>query len=82
MGSNDGIETPALRVKVYEHGHLVSQVLCESEDEAADVLAQWDDVDGVECVVEDLAVTHGPLDVLAPEPEDVLAEDEYREGSA
>jgi hypothetical protein len=32
MGTNDDIETPALRVSVWEHGHLVSRVLCESED--------------------------------------------------
>jgi hypothetical protein len=78
MGTNDDIETPAIRVKVWEHGHRVTDVLCESEDEAADVLRKWDDVEGVECSVEDLGATHGPLDVLVPEPDDVLPEDEYR----
>ena len=34
------IETPALRVNVYRHGELAAQVLCESADEAADVVAR------------------------------------------
>jgi hypothetical protein len=33
----------------------------------------------VECVVEDLAVRHGPDDVLSPEPEDAFDEDDYRD---
>jgi len=76
------IETPALRVNVYQHGELVAQVLCESADDAADVVAQWEDGDGVECELEDLAARHRASDVLAPEPEDTIAEDEYRAGPA
>ena len=72
------IETPALRVNVYRHGELAAQVLCESADEAADVVAQWDDLEGVECVLEDLAARHAATEVLAAEPEDTIPEDEYR----
>ena len=70
--------TPTLRVKVYERGHLVAAVLCESADEAAGVCAQWEDREGVESDLEDLSVRHGAFDVLAPEEDDTVPEDEYR----
>ena len=76
------IETPTLRVNVYRHGQLVAQVLCESADDAAGVVAQWEDGVGVECELEDLGVRHRASDVLAPEPEDAMVEDEYRLGPA
>ncbi len=78
MNGEYDTETPALRVDVYEHGQLVAQVPCESADEAADVVAQWEDVEDVECELVDLAVRHSASDVLAPEPEDVVTEDEHR----
>jgi len=62
---------PTLQVNVYENGSLVAQIGCESADEAADVAAEWEERDGFECEVEDLAVQHGPTDVLAPEPDDL-----------
>ena len=74
------IETPALRVNVFEHGRLVGRVLCESAEEAADVAAQYEDADGIVCEIEDLAARHGPLDIRAPEPEDAVVEDDYRPG--
>ena len=73
------IETPTLRVSVFRHGRLVTRVLCESADEAADVVAQWEgDGDGIEYELEDLAARHGASDVRAAEAEDLIAEDEYR----
>lgn len=72
------IETPTLRVNVYRHGRLVGRALCESVDDAADYVAQWEDDDGIEYEVEDLAAAHGASDVLAPEPDDIVTEDEYR----
>jgi len=78
MNGEYDIESPALRVDVYEHGRLAAQIPCESAEEATDVVAQWDDVEGVECELVDLAVRHDSFDVLAPEPEDVVADDEYR----
>jgi hypothetical protein len=77
MGEYD-VETPTVEVRVYEHGTLVEQVLCESLDDAADVVATWEEHEGFTCEVEELAEHHAPNDVLAPEPEDVLAEAEYR----
>lgn len=65
---------PTLQVNVYEDGRLVTQVACESAEEAAEVAAQWEARDGFECEVEDLAVHHSPEDVLAPEPEDVFVD--------
>ncbi len=43
-------------VKVYERGALVAEIPCESADDAADVVAQWEDVEGVKCELIDLAV--------------------------
>jgi hypothetical protein len=78
MAGEYDIETPALRVNVYRHGRLVAHVLCESTDEAADVVAQWEDADGIEYEVEDLASRHGASDVRAAEPEDASPDVEYR----
>ena len=63
---------PTLQVSVYEHGELVATVPCESTDEAAGIVRAWEERDGIECKIEDLAVQHGPDDVLAPEPEDSM----------
>jgi hypothetical protein len=63
---------PTLQVSVYEHGELVAQVPCESTAEAAGIVRAWEERDGIECEVEDLAVHHEPTDVLAPEPEDFM----------
>jgi hypothetical protein len=78
MAGEYDVDTPALQVNVYRDGQLVAQVPCESVDDATDVVAQWEDQEGVECEVEDLAERHGAQDVLQPEPEDTLPESEYR----
>jgi hypothetical protein len=70
--------TPTLQVNVYEEGKLITQVACESAEEAAEIVAEWEERERVECEVEDLAVHHGPDDVLAAEPEDALVDDDYR----
>jgi hypothetical protein len=70
--------TPTQCVNVYEDGRLVAQVMCESAQQAADVAAEWEQRTGLSCEIEDLGVAHGPDDVLAPEPEDALDDDEYR----
>jgi diaminopimelate epimerase len=66
------VGAPTLRVAVYERGELRAQVACETAQEAAEVVAEWEEHDGVECEVEDLAGHHLPTDVLTPEPEDGL----------
>jgi hypothetical protein len=53
--------------------------MCESSQDAADVAAEWEQREGFACEIDDLAVRHGPDDVLAPEPEDILEEDDYRD---
>jgi hypothetical protein len=63
---------PTLQVSVYEGGELIAQVPCESTEEAAGIVQAWEEREGIECEVEDLAVQHGPDDVLAPEPEDSM----------
>lgn len=78
MEGDFDIETPALRVNVFEYGRLITRVLCESADDAADVVAQWEDTEGVVCEIEDLAARHRAADVLGAEPEDAIVENEYR----
>ena len=73
------VGTPTLQVNVYEEGVLVAQVGCETSDEAAEIAAQWEERDGFQCVVEDLAVRHGGTDVLAPEPEDLEISEDRRD---
>lgn len=73
------VGAPTLQVNVYEAGQLITQVAVESAEEAAEVAAQWEARAGIETEVEDLAVHHGPDDVLAPEPEDVFEDDDDRD---
>ena len=82
MAGEFDVGTPTLQVNVYKDGQLITQVACESAEEAAGVVEQWEAQEGVECVIEDLAVHHGPDDVLAPEPEDAYDEDDYRDDDA
>lgn len=68
-------ETPTVEVRVYRHGELVHRELCESEEQAALVIEEWSEMDGVECEVDDLSVRHEPGDILEPEPAELLDED-------
>ncbi len=79
MAGEYDVGSPTQRVNVYEAGRLVAQVMCESAQDAADVAAEWEQREGFACEIDDLAVRHGPDDVLAPEPEDILEEDDYRD---
>jgi len=69
------IGSPTLLVNVYEAGRLMTRVPCESADEAAGVVTEWEALDGIKCEVEDVGTQHQPEDVLAPEPEDGLEAD-------
>ena len=54
-------ETPTIEVRVYRRGELIHRELCESEEEAALAVQEWDDVEEVECEVEELSPHHpGP----------------------
>jgi hypothetical protein len=61
-------ETPTIEVRVYRDGELLRQELCESDEQAAQVVHEWEEVQGVECEVDDLSFRHRPGDVLEPEP--------------
>jgi len=75
------VETPALRVSVYADRRLVTRIACETPDEAAEIAALWEEHPGYRCEVEDLSAVHAAGDVRVPEPEDLVGEVEYREGS-
>lgn len=57
---------PTVEVKVFRDGKLVHRELCESESDAAAAVEQWKEVEGAEFEVDDLAVHHGPTDILEP----------------
>jgi hypothetical protein len=61
-------ETPTVVVRVYRHGRLWLQELCESEDDAGLAVEEWSELEGVTCEVDDLSVRHRAGDISAPEP--------------
>ena len=48
-------ESPTLEVRAYREGKLLERAFCETEQEAADVVAAWEELEAVECVVDDLS---------------------------
>lgn len=60
-------EVPTLEVRVFRDGTLVHQELVECEEQAAFVVDQWTELDGVRCEVDDLSIRHHPADILEPE---------------
>ena len=56
--------SPSIEVRVYWRGNLVDRTLCESDEEAAEVVHGWTDLDGVTCEVDDLTFRHRPGDVF------------------
>lgn len=68
-------EAPTIEVRVFRHGELVHQELCESEEQASLVVDEWAELDGVECEVDDLSVHHQPGEILEPEPAELREED-------
>jgi hypothetical protein len=58
--------TPTIEVTVFRDGAVIDRVLCESEDEAAEVVERWSEQDGVQCQIDDLSVHHRAGDVLEP----------------
>ena len=61
-------ETPTIEVRVYRDAVLVHQELCESEEQAALVVDEWAELDGIECEVDDLSTHNRPGDIFEPEP--------------
>ena len=67
-------ETPSVEVRVFRYGELIHRELCTSEDQASSVADAWSELEGVECLVDDLSAGHKAGDILEPEP--VEPEDE------
>jgi hypothetical protein len=67
-------ETPTIEVRIYRHGELIRTELVESDEQAALVIEEWAEHDGITCEVDDLTVRHRPGDILAPEPADLREE--------
>ena len=72
-----GGEAPTVEVLVYRHGDLVHRELCESEEAAADVVDEWGELEGIEFVVDDLAVKHGQGQILEPDADELFADEAY-----
>jgi hypothetical protein len=67
------IGSPTLEVTVYRDGEVLARTLCETAEEAADVVREWVEVEGVRCEVDDLSVHHTPDAIRAPDSDtDVL----------
>ncbi len=58
---------PTIEVRIYRDHELLMRVLCESEDDASEVVDRWSDVANLFVIADDLATMHGPGDVLARE---------------
>ena len=65
-------ETPALEVRAYRDGVLVSRELCESEEDAAMFVEAWEEEPGIHCEIEDLSVPR-PTESFEVEPTDLDA---------
>jgi hypothetical protein len=61
-------ETPTVEVRVYRDGRLVHRELCESDDDAALVVEEWNEIEGTEFEVDDLSSRHRPDQILDLEP--------------
>lgn len=55
IGAFDPSSTPTVEVLVYRGDELVITEWCDSEDEAAEVVARWSEQAGVRCVVRDVS---------------------------
>ena len=86
LGDNPGVSTsdapfpdrdevPTVEVRVFRHGTLVHRELVESEEQAALVVDDWAELDGVQCEVDDLSIRHRPGEVLEPELAELPDED-------
>jgi hypothetical protein len=70
------VETPPLRLNIYENGRLVAQILCDSDVDAAEAAAQWDDVEHVTWELEDLGLHDQTDGALASEVDEMIADND------
>lgn len=71
-------EAPTVEVRIFRDGELVHRQLCESVDEAAEVVDQWSEQEEITFEVDDLSARHRQGEILEPELAEGAAE-EYRE---
>ena len=57
--AEDPSDTPITEVVVLRHGVEIHRQPCESEQEAAAIVAHWEEQRGVECEVVDLSAGRG-----------------------
>jgi hypothetical protein len=76
-GVEFGGEVPTVEVVVYRDGAEVHRELCETVDAAAVVIERWSELEGVECVVDDISAHHEPGEIPEPEPETIDSEAAY-----
>lgn len=68
QGSTPGDQTPTVEVRIFQRGELVHTELAESEVEAALLVEQWLEFDGVTCEVRPLTPTGAPDDAADLDP--------------
>jgi hypothetical protein len=69
--------TPAIELRVYRYGQFIFSQRCESEEETAEAVRGWEDVDGVVCEVDDITDGSRHGHVVEAEP----GYDEARSGA-
>jgi hypothetical protein len=78
---NPGSESPTVEIVVFRDGHEIGRELCDTPEDAALAVERWSEDPGVVCQVDDLSVHHRPEDIRDPSPDDVVADDDFVEGS-
>ena len=78
-GSGD---TPTVEVRVFRHGVPIHDELVESEEQAALVVEEWAELDGVTCEVDDLSIRHRAGQILEPELAELPDEEADRRDSS
>ena len=68
-------ETPTIEVRIYRRGELIHREFCDSEEQAALAVAEWEDVEDVECEVDDLSPHHPGAEPVDHEPVEPPSED-------
>jgi hypothetical protein len=68
-----GGDAPTVEVTVYRRGEVIHRELCEAGG-VADVVDRWNEMEGVEVMVDDLSVRHRDGDILEPGPDPELPE--------
>lgn len=69
-----GEQTPMIEVRVFRNGELIHRELCESEEQASDLIEAWGELSGTTFEVDDLSVHHGGGEILEPEASEATEE--------